>query len=629
MSSKIYFRHDSFRKGQKEIIKDIYETILLKKNILLHAPTGTGKTDSALSAAITFALEKNLKILFLTPKISQHKIALEVIEDLNDKYNLNIKAIDFVGKKNMCIEPVISKTESGFYEICLMACKKKQCPFFENIRTNNKTQKEILNYILEKKLNEKKTLSHLEIKKIAEELTDLSGNRYPVCAYELAKMYAKQCKVIIADYYHVFSSRIMEATLREVGINLEDCIIIVDEAHNLEERLLKLMSRSLNTNLLHRGITEAKAIKNAKLKYLLEKQLKLVEDVSAKQLEKIKEKKIEKKEILPKEIEENGIEIIEEIKEAGAYFVEKLEENSSALISISLFLEEWLKEKAAHIRFIKKERNSVSVKHNALDIMPLTKTVFDNCYASIIMSATLTPLLMYTNIFGLTNVVTKEYPSPFDKNKRLNLLVTDVSTKFTNRNVTEYKKIAEYVRDSVNAIPGNCVVFFPSFEVMNDIIPLLNIINKPRIVQEEKMNSVDFEKMIFDFKKQATKFGCVLFAVMGGKASEGIDLPGELLLGAVVVGIPLVKLELETQAKIEYYEQKFKNGWNYAYIQPAIQKVIQSAGRVIRTDTDKGVVVYLDSRFYWDNYRRCFSKDMQFALCREPRVLIERFFKKE
>jgi len=629
MKAQLYFRHDSFRKGQKEMIRDIYECFSSSKNILVHAPTGTGKTDSALSAAITLAIEKDLKVLFLTPKISQHKIALDVVEDLNDKYNLKIKAIDFVGKKNMCIEPVISKTDSNFYEICLMACKKKQCPFFENIRPSNKAQRDMLAYVLEKKLSEKEVLTHHEIKKIAEGLTSVSGERQPVCAYELAKLYAKSCKVIIADYYHVFSSKVMESTLNEIGVSLNECIVIIDEAHNLEDRLLKLISKSLNTNMLHKAIREAKDVKNGKLKTVLEKQLDFIERVAEKKLERIKEEKIEKDEILIKEIRDDIISFIEELDESGLKYIEELKESSSALIAVGLFLEEWIKEKFAHIRFIKKERNVISVKYNALDISPLTKKVFDTCRSTVLMSATLTPLSMYIDILGLSKTTTvKEYPTPFEKEKRLNLLITDTTTKFTQRNDLEYKKIAKHIENCVNSIPGNCVVFFPSFEVMRDILPFLNIINKPKIIQEERMDSRDFEEMILNFKKHSKKFGGVLFAVMGGKASEGIDLPGELLIGAIIVGIPLSRMDIETKAKIDYYEIKFRNGWNYAYIQPAIQKVIQSAGRVIRTDTDKGVIVYIDARFRWENYRKCFSKDMQFLISKDSKTEIENFFKK-
>lgn len=628
MTSKIYFRHDSFRKGQKEMIRDIYEAITLGKNILIHAPTGTGKTDSALSATITYGKEKGKKVLFLTPKISQHKIALEVVEGINEKYNLGIRAVDFVGKKNMCIDPVISKTDSNFYELCLMACKKRQCPFFENIRPSNKVQRETLAYTLEKRLKDKEVLTHLEIKKIAEEMKDASGAPKPVCAYELAKLFAKGCDVVIADYYHVFSEKIRESTLGEIGVALEDCIVIVDEAHNLEERLLKLASKSLNTNTIRKAIKECKDIKENKLKDILEKQLEHIESLAEKKLEKGKEEKIEKDELLIKEIQEDPLPIIEELDASGLEYIEKLKESNSALISVGLFIENWIIEKQAHVRFIRKDKNSISVKYNALDVSSLTKTVFENCNSAILMSATLTPLTMYKDILALpSHTITKEYQSPFDGKKRLNLLITDASTKFTQRNTGEYKRIAKHIEDCVNAIPGNCVVFFPSFEVLNDILQLLGTINKPKIVQEENMASLEFEELITEFKRYSRKFGCVLFAVMGGKASEGIDLPGGYLIGAVIVGIPFAKMETEVVSKIDYYEKKFRNGWDYAYIQPAMQKVIQSAGRVIRTETDKGVVVFIDSRFNWERYRKCFPRDLRFVTSKDARLEINSFFR--
>ncbi len=622
----IYFRHDKFREGQKEIITDIYTAIKEKKNIILHAPTGTGKTDASLSAAISYAKENNKKILFLTPKISQHKIVLEVISDINKKYSLNLKAIDFVGKRNLCIDPVVSTTGSNFYEVCKYAREKGQCPFFTNARPTDKTTKELLGYHLNQVFLDTPVISHHLIKEISENFKSGSTKPHPLCPYEVAKIYAKKCEIIVADYYHVFSKKVSDSLLGELGINLLDCILIIDEAHNLEERLLKLQSKSLNTILLNKAAKEAGDLKENKIKEVLLSLSNIIETLSENKLKEKDEEYLKSEELLSN-YKNNILEIIEEIEKVGLLYIEKTGEGKSALISIALFLEDWLIDTQTHIRFIKRENKISSIKHNALSITELTKNTFDSCYCSILMSATLTPLSMYQEILGLNkNTITKEYPSPFAEAHRLNLMVPGVTTKYTSRNTDNYKLIGNYVNKCVNSIPGNVVVFFPSFEILHYILPYIKI-NKPKIVQEEKSDSKSFEEMITNFKSESKRFGCALFAVMGGKASEGIDLPGDYLLGAIIVGIPLGKMELFTKARIDYYDKKYNKGWAYAYIQPSIQKAIQSAGRVIRSETDKGVVIFLDERYNWTNYKIYLPKNIKLKVTTTPEKEISEFFK--
>ena len=626
---KIHFRHPKLRSGQDKMINDILEAINSKKSILIHAPTGIGKTDASLSAAITYAIENNLKILFLTPKISQHKIALEVIEGINKKYNMKLRAIDFVGKRNMCIDPGISQVISNFYEVCKKTREKNQCPFYNNIKPKNKSKREVLNYKINKSFQDKYCINHQEIRNMAEEFKSLSGKEMPLCAYELAKIYARKCDIIIADYYHLFSKKISDSLLGELNIKLEECIVIIDEAHNLEDRLLKLLSKSLNTYHLNRAIKESKELKNTKLRLFLQNFLENIEVLAKNKLKKNKEAFITKDDLLGS-YSKDILEIIDVLEQAGLDYIEKTEDTRSALITISLFLESWIVEQETSIRLIKKENKLISVKYNALDVSILTKEVLKTCYSTILMSATLTPLNMYKDILGIDDAssITREYMSPFDSRKRLNLLVTDVSTKYTKRNDKEFIKIAEHINKIVNSVPGNCIVFFPSFELMKNILRYIKI-NKPKLIQEEKMNSVDFEDMISKFKLHSKRFGAVLFAVMGGKASEGIDLPGGNLIAAIVVGIPLAKMQLESMAKIDYYEKKYKKGWLYAYIQPAIQKTIQSAGRVIRDNKDKGIVVFMDERYMWENYRRCLPQDLRFRKSRDISKDITSFFEKE
>jgi DNA excision repair protein ERCC-2 len=631
-TKKIYFRHDQFRKGQKEIIIDILESLENKKNFLFHAPTGTGKTDASLSACISYALENNKKILFLTPKTSQHKIAIETIREINTKYNLKIKTIDFVGKKNLCIEPGISQIKSGFYEICKNAIENKQCPFYLNTKPVNKTEKEITEQLIERENRGITILTSENSKNISFEFKNLQGKPMPLCPYEFSKIFAKNCQIIIADYYHLFSKKISSSFLAETNIDIKDCIVIVDEAHNLENRLINLLSKSLNTNIINRAIKEAEEIGSKETVIFLEDFLRNIEN-------KAKEKFINKKNIYEKEefLKENELidekyiknidQIILKIEDDGVEYIEKKKEIRSSLVNVALFLEGWFLIKGDDfVKYIKIENNIITIKNNAMDVSKITKEVFSNCYSSILMSGTLTPLNMYQEIYGLTdNSIIKEYMSPFLKENRLDLLVNNVTTKFTERNNLQYEKIGKITSAIVNSIPGNTVVFFPSFEILRDVEKHIKT-NKQKIFQEEESTTNDFEEMILKFKNNSKLLGACLFAVMGGKASEGIDLPGDFLMGAVIIGIPLSKMEIYTRSRIEYYEKKYRKGWEYAYIQPAIQKVIQSAGRVIRTEKDKGVVVYLDSRYEWGNYRKHMPKTIIFKKTNTPHIEISDFF---
>lgn len=631
-TKKIYFRHDQFRKGQKEIIIDILQSLEERKNFLFHAPTGTGKTDASLSASISYALENNKKILFLTPKTSQHKIAIDAIREINLKYNLKLKAIDFVGKRNLCIEPGISQIKSGFYEICKNAIENKQCPFYLNIKPVNKTEKEITEQLIERENRNLTILTAENSKNISFEFKNLHGKPMPLCPYEFSKIFAKNCQIIIADYYHLFSKKISNTFLAETNIDIKDCIVIVDEAHNLEDRLINLLSRSLNTNIINRAIKEAEEIDSQDTLLFLKEFLKNVED---KAKEKFKNKKslYEKEEFLKENelIDEKYIkdidQIILKIEDDGVQYLEKKKETRSSLVNIALFLEGWFLIRGDDfVKFIKIENNTITIKNNAMDVSKITKEVFSNCYSSILMSGTLTPLKMYQEIYGLEdNSIVKEYLSPFLKENRLDILVNNVTTKFTERNNLQYEKIGKIASDIVNSIPGNTVVFFPSFEILREIEKHIKT-NKPKIYQQEESSANDFEEMIAKFKKKSKLLGSCLFAVMGGKASEGIDLPGDLLMGAVIIGIPLSKMEIYTRSRIEYYEKKYRKGWEYAYIQPAIQKVIQSAGRVIRSERDRGVIVYLDSRYEWQNYRKHMPKTIVFKKTNTPHIDILDFF---
>ncbi|MCD6576053.1 MAG: DEAD/DEAH box helicase family protein, partial [Nanoarchaeota archaeon] len=234
---QLLFPFDKIRPTQEKMIKDIEIALKNKKHLVAHAPTGTGKSAAALSAALTYAIENGKTILFLTPKHTQHQIAIETLQKIKEKFNVKITATDFIGKKWMCRVPgVDSLTSRDFNEFCAEMRKEERCPFYNNIWKKNKLTNSAKKLI--ENLKEKSPI-HVE------ELTSIASKE-EMCPYYIATELAKDSKVIIADYYHIFHPRVRNAFLLRTKKEFENCIIIVDEAQNLPNRIRSVLSSKIS-----------------------------------------------------------------------------------------------------------------------------------------------------------------------------------------------------------------------------------------------------------------------------------------------------------------------------------------------------------------------------------------------
>lgn len=244
------------------------------------------------------------------------------------------------------------------------------------------------------------------------------------------------------------------------------------------------------------------------------------------------------------------------------------------------------------------------------------------------MSGTLLPLNMYKEILGLPKKTeTLELVSPFKKENKLNLIIPKTSTKYTERNDKNFKEIATIISKITNSITGNSAIFFPSYKLRDDVYMHLNSLSKKTAFLEvPNMSTTEKSDFLNNFKKYS-QIGAILLGVSGGSFSEGIDLPGDLLKCVIVVGLPLPKPDLETKTIISYYNNLFGKGWDYGYVFPAFNKTLQSAGRCIRSETDKGVIVFLDERYAWPNYYNCFPKDWNMQIVHGFEKPIIDFFK--
>lgn len=600
----LYFPYDSERKIQKALTLQILHALKNSENILAHAPTGIGKTASALSAALSYALEKDKVVFFVTPKHSQHKIAVDTLKLIKNKFNLNFDVVDFIGKKWMCLQSGVGALHSSeFGEYCHDLRKKDICEFYENFKDKGK-RKICMSYI------------HLPLH--VEEVCSICSS-HKICPYEISSELAKNSRVIIADYFHVLNPSIRDNLLQRIKREIKDCIFIFDEAHNLPNRCRDLLTSKISTLTIDGAIKEAK-------KYFFDYGDEL-KDIGEQLLSLSQKTPIDIQEALV--LKENfsfDKQLIVNL-EIAADEVRK-EQKRSYMGSVASFLNSWNGEDYGFARilekgFTKMGKRFVSLNYRCLDPSILMKI---DAHSIVLMSGTLSPCKMYKDLLGMENANVAEYNSPFPKEHKLSLVIPDTSTKYTMRSSEMYSKISDYLVDISSSIPGNVAVFFPSYLLRDSVNKFfLEKSTKTIFLEQPKMSKSEREELIEKFKSYKTK-GAVLLGVAGGSLGEGIDLPGDFLKGVIVVGLALGKPDLETKELIKYYDDRFGCGMDYGYIYPAIIKSLQNTGRCIRSETDKGVVVYLDERYTWQRYAKYFSSEDKFIFTMKPVEKIKEFF---
>ncbi|HZX20427.1 MAG TPA: ATP-dependent DNA helicase [archaeon] len=610
---QVYFPHEAVRKQQKELMTDVLIALAKKYQLLVNAPTGIGKTASTIAPCLSYALEHGKKVFFLTPKSSQHEIALETANLMNKKFGLDIRTLDLVGKQKMCIHPMVSHVKKGFYEACIAAKKKNNCSFYAN--TKGKT--------LKQKANSRKRKSGIVIYGQDYVQAKEACRTRELCPYELTLEMIQKAHLIIGDYSHLFNDDIRQTILGNAKTKLEDIIIIIDEAHNLPSRIRDMLSITLKAEDIEKAAKEAKEINQIQAEIILNEIAAEIAHLSGKiPFGKNEHLVLEPHLTMLKQISKENTSLIRET--ASDYMQLKKKENSF-LLETTEFLDILNKEKKHTLHISEMQRNSKRLSLYPLDVSEVTQKIFQTAHSSILMSGTLLPLKMYTETLGIPKAETKEYTSPFPKENRLNIFVDRTTTRYTERNEAQFDEIASITQKIISKVPGNTIVFFPSFEILNTIGPRIKT-SRPMLEQKRDMSQDDKLKLVNEFRKLGRGFGCVMLAVSGGSIAEGIDFPGENLKCAIIVGVPFEKVSIQSKSLIDFYQQKFGKGWDYAYNAPAISKAVQAAGRVIRTEKDKGVCVFLDKRFSDPAYRNFFPKEFEAIKSVSPEIEVEKFF---
>lgn len=619
MDLNYLFPFENIRKGQKEFLQDVKNAIENKKHLIAHAPTGIGKTAAVLSPCLEYSLKKGKTIFFLTPKHTQHKIVIDTIKRIKNKFGTKITAVDFIGKQWMCHYPNVRELSSReFNEFCKAQKKDEKCKFYKNShkRELSNNAKRIIEKI------QKEVLHSEEIKEICEK------NLF--CPYEICIKAGKNADVIICDYFHIFSTKVRKAFLSKLEKNLENSIIIIDEAHNLPDRIREILSYSISKFTINRAIKEASFLHYDTLKETL-KYINIILRELSRNMEKNSERFVKKEEFIEKIEKKADIEydeIQEMLNSASDEILSLPKRYRSYSKIIANFLENWKNDDKGYVRILHNTEN-LKLSHKCLDPGISAKEIFNNVHSAILMSGTLIPLEMYAKVLDLNEerTLTKEYESPFPKENRLTLLVPKLTTQYKKRSEVMYNAYAKKISSILMRIPKNVAIFFPSYEMMNAIIKNLKNLKREILIEEKEMKKEERITIFNKLKLLRNDDGGILAGVQAGSFSEGLDYENNLLSAVIIVGLPLEIPSLEVKALIDYYDFKFDRGWDYGYIYPAMNRALQAAGRCIRSETDRGVIILMDERFRWRNYAKCFPKDFSAIITEIPEKYLDKFFK--
>ena len=610
-----YFPYEQIRPYQDLFMDGVYSAVSEGKQLLVHAPTGVGKSISVLAPALKLAIEKKKTLFFLTSRNTQHFIVLETLKEIKKKFGLDFVAVDLLGKRHMCNQSGIDMLTSGeFAEYCKSLKEKDGC--------------EYLNYMKQKgKLTPEAKILLEDLKAESPQFVEeFCGVCDKVCPYDMALTMAKKANVIIADYNYALNGWIRKNLLTRLDKGLDDCIFIFDEAHNLPKRARDELSASLSTITLSFAMNEVREFGDKDTVDALDNIKKGLE-MFAKNVKG--EKVFSMKEFY------NLIDGYEELIGSLNYISDAVLEKKkrSYALAIAGFLEHWIGPDDGFVRILKKGvsktgRSFVKLDYRCLAPELALGEVVNESFAFVGMSGTLNPLGMYVDLLGLKDCRLLEFPCPFPKENRLNIVLPRTTTKYNSRSPMMYKQIAERCADVCNSVEGNVAVFFPSYYLRDEVYNFFMDKSDKTILLEDSYGGNEARKALLKKFEGYKKMGAVLFGVVGGSFAEGIDFPGDLLNGVVVVGLPLAPPDLETKELINYYDRRYAKGWDYGYVIPAIIKAVQSSGRCIRSETDRGVVVFIDERYMWKNYHGCFPKDWNIVVDANPVDKILEFYKK-
>lgn len=569
-----------YREGQKELAAGVYRTIRREKNLFIQAPTGTGKTITTVFPAVKAVGEELAdKIFYLTAKTITRTVAKEAFDVLRHHGYLG-RVITITAKEKLCL------CEE-------MDCNPLHCPYAEG-------HYDRVNDAVFDLINRERDITR--------EVLIAQAEKFRVCPFEMCLDTTLWVDDIICDYNYVFDPNVYLKRFFAEGVK-GDYLFLIDEAHNLVERGRKMYSAVLYKE----DFLKIKKI----MKQYSRKCVKALEKGNSHLLEL--KRQCENYEIL-----DNIGGLIFALMQLGAaleeFFLKDItfpekKEVQDFYLELRHFLNMYERVDENYVVYSEHEADGrFKLKLYCVDTAVNLQECLDKGKSTIFFSATLLPIQYYKKLLSTKEDNYAVYAKTvFSKEQRLLVIGTDVSSKYTRRNEGEFAKIARYIYETAQGKKGNYMAFFPSYKMMEQVLEkfyALNLGEMDCVVQETGMREQEREAFLESFrtKRDNTLVG---FCVMGGIFSEGIDLKNEALIGAIIVGTGLPQISNEREILKNYYDKRCGEGFDYAFRYPGMNKVLQAAGRVIRTMEDKGVIVLLDERFLQREYLRMFPREWE------------------
>lgn len=575
-SRNLTFPFKYMRKGQKNFISLTSEIMNIGGVAFIEAPTGIGKTISALYPSVkSFSETSNDKIFYLTAK-NTGKDAAYLASSILVKHGLDAGVIYITAKEKICACPGAS-------------CNPDECPFAKGYYTK-------LKQALNDAISANKLYNEKEIKKITD--------KYKICPFEFSLDLSLYMDIVIADYNYFFDPIVHLERYFEVDAS--DYVVLVDEAHNLLDRASEMYSETLSYSLFKECRSDYR---------LADKALKR----AFTRVNKIFTQQLENNEVGSKVIDDIEHETYLALNSLNNNISNFLKENdfhpSDVSIDFSRRLNRFLKlydihNEADAIYLEKIDEDNISLNLLCLDPSKRIRESINLVKGAVLFSATLSPIDYYKNVLG-GEVRDKDLmlPSPFPK-ENFKLILAPAALKYKDRDKS-LNQVIDYIKAFINSKKGNYLIYSPSFEYLEKLKPYFVSDDQYEVIyQNKEMNDLEKNIFISHFLKRKNQ-SVIGFSVVGGAFAEGIDLVADSLIGVAVIGVGLPTISFKRNLIKEYYDQKELSGFSYAYKHPGMNKVSQAVGRLIRSETDVGAALLIDDRYLTNEYRRLFKNEWQ------------------
>ena len=602
------FPHDQTRPGQKLMIDAVQQALEAGDHLLAEAPTGSGKTAASLFPALTHGLTHGRQVVFATSKTLQQKMAVNVLRSLNREGAFRTAQIR--AKEKMCANDRV-------------ICHEEFSPYARDYPG---------------KMDKSRLLDRLRSAHLHHDPDAVfaAAKREQVCPFEVQLELARRADALVADYNYVFDPGAALSHLDRDGLSA--AILLVDEAHNLADRARQIFSPELLEEAF-RDIAGRLLLQSGELFESLSRTVESMAVLLRETAQSLAENETIGETSLP-------VARLRELwQEWETLFVRylswkrevKLALPEDSIVDLHF---EWQRFMAILNLFgpgfaaiVEKRPSGVRLAVICLDPAPALAPVFRAASSAILFSATLSPLDVIQRLLGLEKKRTRRLslPPPFPPENRKVLILPQVQTTYAAR-ARHFGDIARLIAQMSDAQSGNVLVLFPSYKFLQQVAEKMPPLHATVLVQRPGLGEMEREAILQSLAA-APPAGVVLLAVLGGMYAEGVDYPGELLSGVYIVSPALPQVSFERELLRRYFDETEQAGFAYAYLQPGMTRVVQAAGRLIRSETDRGVIALLCRRFVQEPYMSYLPRDWYRDSPRElvtqsPAAEIEAFFRK-